>query len=244
MSTRVAATTTTAAPAAPALTGGKRGAAYNDASLLAAYEGHSEVSWCYNWGNNPSGSTSGLEYVPMLWGRKYVGGWDSAIKSAIANGAKAALFYNEPDNDGQANIDPIDAANDYKQYMMPYKGQVLLGGPAVTNGGAPVGLTWLTSFISACDGCHFDFIPVHWYSDASATSYFESYMEQFHSSVDLPLWITEFAPSSGDASSFLETVLPFLDSTDYIQRYSYFMTADGILTQNGGLSSLGQTYAA
>lgn len=50
------------------------------------------------------------------------------------NGATALLGYNEPDLPGQADMDPVIAANLWKIYMQPFAGKAKLISPAVTNG--------------------------------------------------------------------------------------------------------------
>jgi hypothetical protein len=53
----------------------------------------------------------------------------------------------------------------WKQWMEPAKALkklMYLGSPAVTNRGGDMGLTWLSEFLSACDGCNVDFICIHW----------------------------------------------------------------------------------
>jgi hypothetical protein len=58
------------------------------------------------------------------------------------------------------------AVDVWKQYMEPAKALkqlMYLGSPAVTNGADPMGLTWLSKFLDGCDGCHIDFICIHWY---------------------------------------------------------------------------------
>ena len=47
--------------------------------------------------------------------------------------------------------------------MQPFAGGAKLGAPAVTNGGSPMGLTYLEYFIGNCTGYTIDFIPIHWY---------------------------------------------------------------------------------
>lgn len=65
-------TTTSAAPVAttaPATTSsGKRGLAYNDATLLSAFTSASDVTWAYNWGSTTPTIPTNFEYTPMLWG--------------------------------------------------------------------------------------------------------------------------------------------------------------------------------
>ncbi len=62
------------------------------------------------------------------------------------------------------------------------------------------------------------------------------------------VWITEFGATGTDAEveSFLQTVLPWLDSQPMITRYAYFMcgTAAGQLVSGTSQSAIGQVYAA
>ena len=75
---------------------------------------------------------------------------------------------NEPDHPNQANLTPSQAAQVYKQYMMPLRG---LGAkictPAVTNGVGTYGLDYLQKFVAECSGCVFDVINIHHYVQRS-----------------------------------------------------------------------------
>lgn len=51
---------------------------------------------------------------------------------------------------------------------MPLKGLgASIATPAVTNGGAPMGLAYLEMFVSSCSGCSFDVINIHHYVQRS-----------------------------------------------------------------------------
>ena len=84
--------------------------------------------------------------------------------SVNANTCPSSNRSNEPDNAGQANLSPQNAAKVYKQYMMPLKGRGAgLATPAVTNGGGTAGLNYLETFLTFCQDCTFDLINVHHY---------------------------------------------------------------------------------
>ena len=190
----------------------------------------------------------------MLWGTAdiHTNNWQANAKSAISQGSKALFSFNEPDNAGQANLSPSDAAAGHIQYLNQFSGQALIGAPAVTNSGTPgQGLDWLKQWIAACDsqgGCKYDFCNVHWYSGAEYADTLFTHIENAYQLCNKPIWLTEFAPtgaSDADTSAFLTSVLPTLESTSYLQAYSYFMAGPGSLLDNSGaLSSFGQTYAA
>lgn len=68
--------------------------------------------------------------------------------------------------------------------MMPLKGLgASIATPAVTNGGAPMGLAYLESFVSSCSGCSFDVINIHHYVQRSdcnvdqAVAAFKGYLD-------------------------------------------------------------------
>ncbi|EHY59895.1 hypothetical protein HRR83_009296 [Exophiala dermatitidis] len=235
-------------------TSGKKGLSYNDASLTSAFAGKG-ISWAYNWGASPDGTiVSGAEYVPLLWGLSSTSAWASAASAAIASGSKHALSFNEPDLASQSNIDPQTAATNHIKYMNPLADQVEIGSPAITNGAGTsplMGIDWLNSFFTACAGnCKVDFVAFHWYASASAISDFKSHVNAvIKAAADngvSKVWLTEFGASGSDSdvASFLSEAVEFLDSTDAVERYAYFMCSDGILVNGNSISSpIGTAYA-
>jgi hypothetical protein len=256
----VAAPTTSAAPApassspeaaVPAPSGGnKRMLAYNDPGLLSGFLGtNSKVGAKYNWGQvDDSASQAAVPFAPMLWSPAHADTWQSNADKAIAAGAKALLSFNEPDNAGQANMDPASAAAAHIKYMNPYKGKIPISTPAITNSNnAGEGISWLKAFISACNGqCAFDFIACHWYSDYNDLL---QHLKDVHvAGGGLPVWLTEFAPIGGsiDPNSFVAEITHELDTNpdySFVEQYAYFMVSDGTLTSGGQPNTLGQTFA-
>ncbi|KAK1250929.1 hypothetical protein MKX07_005484 [Trichoderma sp. CBMAI-0711] len=245
----------------PASSGGspfpsKRGIAYND-GLLANTFGAScdKCGWAYNWGFYPSGiDTSKYSYVPTLWGPSpdHSTGFDAQAEAAIAAGSKALFSFNEPDIASQSNLSPADAASSHAQFMSKYVGKVLIGAPSVSNSGAQgQGLSWLQSFVDACngiDGCSFDFCNIHWYSPASAIDTLFTQLESAHQVCGgKPVILTEFATtgsSDAETADFLQQALPKLDALDYLMGYSYFMVGTGsLMSSTNALSSFGNIYA-
>ncbi len=256
-SSTAASSPATPTPEAPAISYGtsKRGLAYNSATLTGAFAGQS-MSWAYNWADKPDGTLgSGIEFVPMLWGEKKFGDWAAAAKSALAAGAKHMLSFNEPDLAEQANMNAATAAAAHIKYMNPYAGQAKIGSPAVTNGGPSggtdgMGLGWMRNFFDRCNGnCKVDFLTFHWYDSADNVAYFKNYVSdviKFAKEKGVQkVWLTEFAAAGSDeqVAKFLAEVLPWMDSNDAIERYSYFMCADGRLVNGNSLSTVGKAYA-
>ncbi|KAJ4420730.1 hypothetical protein N0V82_004169 [Gnomoniopsis sp. IMI 355080] len=258
--TSAAAAVTSAASTVTSSSGNKRGAAYNDASLISPLLGtDSKLSWAYNWGSSSDGLSdvsSSLEFVPMLWGEKTVSYWATNAQAAIDAGSKYLLGPNEPDNAAQANMDPATAATFHITNMEPFASKATLGAPSITNSNvAGESVDWLKEWIEACDGqCTFDFCPAHWYNtiEAGAEDLF-SFLSEVSAACGTgkTVWLTEFAPnvdspSDAEISEFLTTVQDTLDNNStysFVERYSYFYVADGLLVSGGAASSYGNTFA-
>jgi hypothetical protein len=235
--------------AAGAAAQGKRGLSYNNANWANYFKGYPQVTWGYNWGWPSNGLDASFEFVPMLWGLPTA---DDPSWTAAATAAKNVLGYNEPDLNSQANIIPSDGAAGYRRFFQPLAGKVQLGGPAVTNAGNGVlpymGLGWLDSFLADCIGCQIDFMPIHWYDNATAAS-FQAYVTEAHSrSGGKPIWVTEFMLQDSEAGqiAFLKEVMPWMDAQPWIQKYSYFGAFEDFLINGAGtgLSNIGTVYAS
>ncbi|KAJ9621517.1 hypothetical protein H2203_007004 [Taxawa tesnikishii (nom. ined.)] len=241
------ASTAAASAASSASSAGKRGLVYNDVSLTTCFEGSSQISWAYNWDSATTGLSSAFKFIPMLWGTAstHTDSWSANAKAAIASGSTHLMSFNEPDLSTQANLSPEDAATAYKTYMMPFAGQAKLGAPAVTNGGSGMGLDWLDAFLTACTGCQIDFVSIHWYDSATNIDYFKSHVQNATNVAGgKPVYLTEFGATGTDAqvSTFLETVMPWMDGQDFMEGYSYFMVSDGLLVSGTEPSTYGSTY--
>lgn len=234
----------------------KRGAAYNEASLVDSLSSSGAVSWAYDWNMYKMGTLPGqVEFVPMLWGAKMFTGWFAAIQTLLNSGNKYILGFNEPDMASQASMSSSDAARYYRDYISTFAGQSKLVSPAVTNGQGPdTGLNWMRNFLDSCKDCGVSALAVHWYGDTAQD--FKSFVGQ---ATDLAreynldeTWVTEFALNSDLAgqggstksAQFLHEVMPWLDGQDSVSRYAYFMCADGHLLSGNGLSESGKAYTS
>ncbi|TFK56114.1 glycoside hydrolase [Heliocybe sulcata] len=186
-----------------------------------------KTKWLYTWSPDiPDEARSlGFEVVPMLWGENQVSEFSQKVVKGYAN---YVLGFNEPDQSGQSNMTPQRAADLWKQYIDPlqYQGYKLIS-PAVTS--APYGKTWMQQFFAACDSCHFDALAMHWY-DVSADAFIK-YVEDFHNTFNLPIWVTEYACqnfnggaqcSDSDIASFMGQTTSFMNNADYVQAYMWF----------------------
>ncbi|EIM87592.1 glycoside hydrolase [Stereum hirsutum FP-91666 SS1] len=228
---------------------------------MKQYESTGKVSWYYTWGPDPvDGAT--IEFVPMFWGSKDIDDWQSSINSTISElDVKAILGFNEPQQSGQSNLTPSDGASLWQTYIEPLKSanpSLRLGSPAPSS--APSGKTWLQEWLSACNGgCTPDFIALHWY-DVNATAFIE-YLEDFHDTFGLDLWVTEWACqnfndenaqcSQEDVEEFLNTTQSYMDSSSFVERYAWFgamenlqgvNTDNALMDSKGDINDLGEQY--
>lgn len=143
--------------------------------------------------------------------------------------------------------------------------QIKLGGAAPTS--APNGLEWVTRFHAACmeqghswEDCNSDFAPVHYY-DVDVGK-FQEYLENFHNTVQKPLWVTEYACQNfnngpqcgnGDLWGMHSEMSKWMDQKDWIHRYSPFGVMqnmkdvnqnNALMSENGYITPLGSSYAS
>lgn len=227
---------------------GKRGLAYNDASLTSCFAGSKEISWAYNWESSSDGLDGSYTFIPTLkdTSAERMDSWSANAKAAISSGSTHLFSFNEPDEASQANIDAATAAADYKTKMNPFSGQAQLCAPSVTNGGGQMGLTWLQNFLTACGGeCQIDCLNIHWYDSASNTAYFKQHLQDAMAlAPGKPVFVSEFGATGSDdeITAFLEDVMPWMDEQQDVAGYAYFMVQDGLLVSGTEPSSYGNTY--
>ena len=99
---------------------------------------------------------------------------------------------------------------------------------------------WLDSFnqLAIENDIRIDVIALHWYdwgSDPqnsintdpqSIFNRFKSYLNQVYNLYGLPIWITEFNANKYRSvevnRQFMELAIPYLESLDFVERYSWF----------------------
>lgn len=217
--------------------GGKRGLAYNTASLVEPFIGLANIGFAYNWVSSSAGLSNGIPYIPELHDMTDVFTlvWQAEAQAAVDAGAQYIFGFNEPDIASQANLSPAAAAAGWMQYIEPFAQQgVKLVAPAVSNSAEPgQGLEWLSAFFEACSECTIDAINLHWYDYTSNDiSSLQSQITQGSSqSNNLPVFLGEFGfiGSDSDISSALEQAMPWLDSQDNVLGYAYYFLDDGLL---------------
>ncbi|CAF5027605.1 unnamed protein product, partial [Rotaria sp. Silwood1] len=213
------------------------------------------VKWFYNWSSDKRSDVN-LEFVPMYWSANKEDQIQFASK-VRSQGGTVILGFNEPERGEQANMSPGDAARVWKQHIEPLANQgVRLGSPSVAS--TEEGLNWLQAFLNA--GCHIDFLALHWYG--RGTDNFLRFITKAHERFgNKPVWVTEFACTSWNASQpvsqeeindFFSQSIQNLDSIDWVQRYAWFGakrhfdaalgSGNCLIDPNGNLSELGKRY--
>jgi RNA polymerase sigma factor (sigma-70 family) len=216
----------------PTETSAKKGVSVWKFTGLKAALGDVGAGWYYNWAanNNEVPGPSGVEFVPMIWGKANV--TDSTLAQAKSEG-KVLLGFNEPDMGGQANMSVDDALAAWPRLEAT---GMRLGSPAVAYGGDTAG-GWLDRFMTGAEqkGLRVDFITLHWYgSDFSgaAVNQFLGYVDAVHQRYHLPIWVTEYGlmnfsgspkyPTGAQEAAFIKGSTTGMEDRSYVERYAWF----------------------
>jgi len=219
-------------------------------------------NWFYKWSNNGD-SDLDREYTPMAWG-KGAADDDNDIE-IIKNKYKSThiLAFNEPDDcNGQSgqygNMCVVDTSLTYYKNLL--KSGLRMVSPACRQDAV---FNWLNEFNSKAidENIRIDVIAVHWYDWGSnpqnspnanpqdVFNRFVNYLESVHQMYGLPIWITEFNANRHRNEwvhrQFLQLVLPFLEETDYIERYSFFPPTTQVANffdDNNNFTQIGELY--
>ncbi|KAF9469066.1 glycosyl hydrolase catalytic core-domain-containing protein [Collybia nuda] len=208
-----------------------------------------KVSPIYTWSPwiPQKAKSLGFDPIPMLWSEKQL----ADFKRLVVKGyASTVLGFNEPNQKGQADMTPQHAADVWRQNINPLKDQgYRLISPAVTS--APSGKQWMKDFFTACNGCHFDGLALHWYGNSPQE--FIKYITDFHNTFGLPIWVTEFACqcTRDEVFTFMKTVKDFMNNTSWVAHYFAFGVmhdmvgvnpANQLMASNGFPTDLGYLY--
>ncbi|KAF1916200.1 glycosyl hydrolase catalytic core-domain-containing protein [Ampelomyces quisqualis] len=235
--------------------GSKRGLAYNEASLCKSFG--SNFGFGYNWGQVENNDI-GTNFIPMMHGPSKATSqeWLANVDKAVKKGSKAVMGFNEPDHAEQANLSPAAACAAWKEYMNPIASahpELTIIGPSVTNGPAPMGIAWLSNFHDQCPDAIVHATNIHFYDiyESATIDRFKAQVEKAAEIYGKPVWITEFGLNPGSASqeqaaSFLKEAMAYLDASDKVQGYSWFMVGGGEnqLMSGNALSAVGKVYAS
>ena len=196
-------------------------------------------TWYYRW-NNQGTSDLQREYAPMAWGYGAANDDSDILTYQSKYKSTHVLGFNEPDDcngqSGQYN-NMCDEGTAVAVYQNLMKTGLRMVSPACRQGAV---FNWLNSFnqLAIENDIRIDVIAVHWYdwgSDPqnsinedpqSIFDRFKNYLNDVYSLYSLPIWITEFNANKYRSvevnSQFMELAIPYLESLDFIERYSWF----------------------
>lgn len=214
------------------------------------------VCWWYNWANLPGAGYKGevaaykgdFEFVPMCWNGNYSA---DNIRNYCKEHpeVKYLLGFNEPNFTAQANLTPAAAAELWPEVQALAKELGLkLVAPALNYSPNPPYTnpqTWMDEFVALVGKDAFDYTAIHNYGGLGVM---KTLGTNFHNRYGKPVWVTEFCNWPGGAgnvyvapaaqiSSMVET-LEWLEQTEWIHRYSWFMAqgaSDAANSPNYGL---------
>lgn len=174
-----------------------------DVDLLGA-------EWFYDWKCTPQ-FLDDARYIPMSWS----GGQYLPMLPYSYGGYLLAM--NEPDNDGQLGITPLDAVVRMQHLQSKYpKAQLIVGGVSAYGG------SWLQAFVAGLG----DYRPagwhVHGYCEWGATA--DDLMRWFEfcrkTCPGGALWVSEFADVDGGSQA--ESLMRQVHECPWINRYAWF----------------------
>jgi hypothetical protein len=191
---------------------------YNDCASVTAMN----AFWEFAWSPTPPNCT-GVENVPMIWGA-------ADMNIPVGGNSQWIMGFNEPDNAGQANLTPAQAATLWRQIEQKYPTRKLLS-PA-SNGDIP---TWFVDFRNAYISAYgtpprLDGLGVHCYRwlASQCIPWIQQY-ETLANSWGIPeIWVTEFSfattsPSSPSGSlQEQQTFINWMEGQSQVTRFSWF----------------------
>ena len=220
-------------------------------------------NWFYKWSNNGSSDMS-REYAPMAWGKGAADDLNDIEIIKQKYKSTHLLAFNEPDNcndqSGQyGNMCVVDTSLVYYKNLL--KSGLRMVSPATRQGEV---FSWLNEFNYKAENqeIRIDVIAVHWYDWTSNPenspnanpqdiyNRFVNYLENVYNLYGLPIWITEFNANRYRNEwvhrQFLQLALPYLEETEYIERYSFFPPVTDqadFFDENNNFTQIGEFYS-
>ena len=171
-----------------------------------------QAEWYYDWKCTPE-FLEDDRYVPMSW----TGGQYLPMLPYSYTGYLMAL--NEPDNDGQLGITPLEAVVRINYLQLKYPvAKLIIGGVSA------YGSSWLKAFVTALG----DYRPagwhVHGYCEWGATA--DDLMTWFKFARETcpggAFWVSEFADCDGGSQA--KSLMHQVHDCCWINRYAWFAT--------------------
>ncbi|CAM9199787.1 unnamed protein product [Choristocarpus tenellus] len=237
----------------------KRGVAFSFDNIDDVEALSPALSWWYNWSPGITSvdisevSVHGMEYIPMIWGRKDLNKQERLENLMRLVGSTPFLLgFNEPNFKAQANFTPEEAAMLWVDVKV--EADALGAGlvsPAVNfceeDCVEEDPYKWLEEFFSECSkisgGCGITYLAVHAYT--CEVRYLNKHLHQY-SKFGIPIWLTEFACGDNASvmteegqASYLQDALTYLEINPNIYKYAWFTGRGGNDVGVGGSDLLG-----
>jgi hypothetical protein len=189
----------------------------------------SSISWMYSWGLTPANTTcpqiqsgGSIHFEPMVWGAKDVG------QPAFTSSATHLLTFNEPNNKGQSDLTPQQAAKLWPQVAATAKAAGLQLVAPVPSG---ADTAWLKQFFQAC-GCEKDVVAVALHPYVSTGKALKNALDTW-STFGKPLHVLEFNNGNGGKNAsaaeqlaYMQEALPVLEADSRVVRYAWMSARD------------------
>lgn len=203
--------------------------------------------WHYSEASNRSiKEPANIDFVPMIKDTADMSAddFEKIEKMQDAGELRHIIAFNHPDSANKANLTVSEAINlwpQLEQFGVP------ISSPLCADAEGP----WIEDFMAeaALAGLRVDYVSVMWYDEFDIEG-FLSMVERVYNKYNKPVWITRFSLVNARLSQvtdFLETVLPELDSRDYVYRYAWesgeVNTPTAFWDPEGNLTTRGQYYA-
>lgn len=235
----------------------KRGTDIADQAKLDALG----ANWFYHWTIDDDTRVN-QEFTPMTWGG---GTAKNRMDDIIAiENVTHLLGFNESDNCNDQSGQYGDlcqigvAVETYKNLL---KSGLRLGSPSGREGAANNENSWTSLFLAEAQkqNIRIDVVGVHWYDwgnwsannnpnadPVGIFNRFTRYLTNAHEMYDLPIVITEFNANRNRThqvnQQFMELAIPWLESTEWIERYCWFQPIGDVANmfdENNNLTDVG-----
>ena len=166
-----------------------------------------------------------VEFMPMVYGVPGVGHHANTDFPDVPDEYNIVLGFNEPNRPEQANLTPEEAALAWIEFQEKYPGKELVS-PAT----AGADTEWFDAFMEACDvlGCRFDYLATHLYTGGTAEKTMKILKDYSDRYGGKKIWFTEFAMAREHNEhkiiSLINDLVPQLEHSDFIYRYSWFVS--------------------
>ena len=172
------------------------------------------VTWFYNWTDNPKTSIQGIPSVPMAYtGRTNrldheYNGW--------------LLVFNEPNNIAPygCDLDPVEAAKRYVQLRSDLPNAKL-----VVGGWSVFARDWIQGFVNELKAAG-EPLPQYWHAHAYTEAWItpeiaQAYLREYHQLTGGTYWITEYGSPEGSLEDF-QKMTAWFQNQNWIERVSAY----------------------